>query len=152
MTLDIPDREVKRMMQGLERASASLRAEASNLVKRYLLMIERDARRNMDRGGGSIPRTDTGRLKNSIRHALDAAFFRASLGGEVFTDVHYAVYVHEGTGIFHSEGRRTPWVYFDERRGQFVVTRGIPANPFLRDAFEKHVPGFVRDLKKLVEG
>src|SRR5690625_3780469 len=115
-------------------------------------MIERDAPRDMERGGGSIRRPDTGSLQSSLRHGGRAASSRATLGGEVFTDVQYAVYVHEGTGIFHSEGRRTPWVYFDERRGQFVVTRGIPANPFLRDAFEKHVPGFVRDLKKLVEG
>src|SRR5690625_7701607 len=105
------------MMQGLERASASLRAEASNLVKRYLLMIERDARRNMDSGGGSIPRTDTGRLKNAIRQALDAAFLRASLGGEGFTADHYAVYVHAGAGTGPSDGGRTPSEAADARRG-----------------------------------
>ena len=48
----------------------------------------------------------------------------------------HAVFVHEGTGRYHPNGRRTRWVYPVERDGalRFFSTEGQPPIPFLRDA------------------
>ena len=50
----------------------------------------------------------------------------------------YAIYHEYGTGIYGTRGgRQTPWVYFNDRVGHFVRTRGMPASPFVRPAFDQ---------------
>lgn len=48
----------------------------------------------------------------------------------------YALFVHEGTGIYNlqGKGRPTPWVYYSKDAGHFVRTRGQKPNPFFRRA------------------
>src|SRR5215471_10080737 len=98
----------------------------------------------------SAGRVDQGTLRASIHTHM------VRLGGilicEVGTDVEYAIYVHEGTGLY---GPRHALIYpkrarvlvFTPRKsgGQFIkradrttvfvkFTRGMPGTPFLRDA------------------
>lgn len=78
-------------------------------------------------------RIDTGNLRNSITHVVvdnDNAVY-------IGTNVEYAVYVHEGTGIFADGGRQTPWVYRDED-GKYHRTQGMKPNRFLKKAVEKN--------------
>lgn len=74
---------------------------------------------------------DTGRLRASIT-TRDSG----PLTWEVYTNVDYAGYVESGTGIYAPGGRRTPWVY--EGAHGFVTTRGNPAQPFMRPAYERY--------------
>lgn len=80
-------------------------------------------------------RVDTGRLKLSINWRV------VQEGPEYFlyvgTNVKYAIYVHEGTGIYHPQGRQTPWVYRDEK-GVYHTTRGMLPNRFLKNACLKN--------------
>lgn len=94
-------------------------------------------------------RVDTGRLKLSVN-------YRVVQDGEesvlyVGTNTRYAVYVHEGTGIYHPQGRQTPWIYRDER-GAFHQTRGMKPNRFLKNAIvknEKQIEEYIqRRLKR----
>lgn len=113
------------------------------VFKKYAMLIERDAKNNLRRN--NLPGVDDGQLWNSVKHlVLDATF-------AVFSKLEYAIYVHEGTGKYAREGggRQTPWVYFDEKRGQFFVTEGMPANPFLEDAFNDHKGKLLSELKSL---
>jgi HK97 gp10 family phage protein len=82
-------------------------------------------------------RIDTGRLRNSITHRV-----RKEDGEKVVyigTNVKYALWVHEGTGIHAAEGggRKTPWAY-KGKDGKTHFTHGMKPNRFLRNAIEKN--------------
>jgi len=84
-----------------------------------------------------LVRVDTGRLRSSITVQM--------LPGRVIigTNVSYAIYVHEGTGIYGPRkrpihpvnGRYLVWTPRGATRPVFArEVRGSPPNPFLRDA------------------
>lgn len=76
---------------------------------------------------------DTGNLRNSITHRVDAGEKAAYIG----SNVEYAPYVELATGIYAEGGRPTPWVYQDDE-GNWHWTRGNPAQPFLAPAVKDH--------------
>ncbi|MCM1328833.1 MAG: HK97 gp10 family phage protein [Ruminococcus sp.] len=84
-----------------------------------------------------------GTLRNSITHAVD--------GDSVVigTNVEYAAFVEEGTGIYASNGngRKDPWVYFDEATGKFRLTHGSKPHHMLRKAATEHTDEY-KDLVK----
>ena len=87
---------------------------------------------------------DTGRLRSSIAHQVDGDSV------EVGTNVHYAVYVHEGTGKY-AIGGGTPkerWVYRDPATGQFRM--GYPQKPrrFLKNAVERSLEDYKEIIKE----
>jgi hypothetical protein len=102
-----------------------------------------------------------GRLRRSIRHEVRAE--RTQIVGSVYSDVPYAKFVHEGTGIY---GPKRAFIY--PKRGQYLVfqssgvfgpvrksgrrkgrgdlvfarrVRGIPPSPFLVQGLEAAMPG-----------
>lgn len=99
------------------------------------LAAEGDAKMELE---SSPRRVDTGRLRNSITHQVgdDESGKYVAIG----TNVDYAIYVHEGTGIYAAEGngRKTPWFYTDDN-GETHFTRGMKPNRFLRNAVEKNL-------------
>ena len=77
-----------------------------------------------------------GRLRASIES--EAGISGSHVEGCLYTNVEYAPYKHEGTGIYaKSGGRQIPWVY-PGKDGQFVFTRGQKAKPFMKDAVMKN--------------
>lgn len=80
-------------------------------------------------------RIDTGNLRNSITHAVDADDKAVFIGSN--TD--YAVYVHEGTGIYavNGDGRQDPWGYMG-KDGKWHITHGMKPNRFLKNAVERN--------------
>lgn len=117
------------------------RGTVQDLLKRGL-RVESAAKRNLSGIGGSGPkRVDTGRLRASISTVL------VSRGGTpavvVGTNVEYARWVHDGTGIYGP--RRRPirpishqFLRFRPKgaRGYVYVksVKGMKPNPFLRNA------------------
>ncbi len=76
---------------------------------------------------------DTGALRNSIQSEVQET--GGEITGVVFTPLEYAPYVEYGTGLFAEEnGRKTPWIYEDEKTGEQIFTRGQKPQPFLRPA------------------
>ena len=89
---------------------------------------------------------DDGTLRASISHEI------VSNKGEgiVGTNVEYAPYVHEGTGIYakNGNGRQTPWTYKDAQ-GNWHTTKGQKPNSFLQDALDEEMsklPSFFEGL------
>lgn len=86
--------------------------------------------------------SQTGELKNSIMFNVNG------LTGEVGTNLEYAVYVHQGTGLwaFRGQGREAteehpiPWIYTPDGGNTFYTTYGQEANPFLEQAFDESKP------------
>lgn len=89
----------------------------------------------------SAGRIDTGRLVNSVTVEIDR---RAGLPIiRVGTNVEYARYIHDGTGIYGPKGtpitpKRSQFLVFTPKGSTDVVfarqVRGIRPTPFLRDA------------------
>lgn len=81
---------------------------------------------------------DDGVLRASITHKSEMS--ESSIDGVVTSNVDYAPYVHEGTGIYATggKGRKTPWVYKDPKYG-FIRTNGQKPQPFLQDAIDENM-------------
>lgn len=119
---------------------------AKDMLRRGLL-VETQAKRNIS-GTGGPKRVDTGRLRASINTQLVVRDGRPI--AVVGTNVFYARWVHDGTGLYGPRGSRIrprsarALVFaskkFGKKKGKFkgkvVVesTRGMPGNPFLKNA------------------
>lgn len=114
---------------------------ARDLLRRGL-RVESRAKLNLSGVGGSGPkRVDTGRLRASINTSLGTRNGQPAV--TVGTNVAYARYVHDGTGIYGPRRRpirprRGKYLRFRPRgsRGYVYVreVRGMAPNPFLADA------------------
>ena len=62
----------------------------------------------------------------------------------------YGYYVHEGTGIYASNGlgRKTPWTYYNGGKGRkgYRTTRGQKPQPFLSKSLEKNKDKIIQIL------
>lgn len=99
--------------------------------------VEAKAKRNLQR---EPKRVDTGLLRSSIHTTL------LTVGGlpavRVGTNVFYAIYVHDGTGIYGPKGRYIypvnakflSWKLKNGKRVFALRVAGMRPNPFLKDA------------------
>lgn len=62
----------------------------------------------------------------------------------------YSVYVNKGTGVFSPQGRKTPWVYYDPKTGEYYRTHGQPAQPYLEKGFGDIKAGLQGLYKKIM--
>jgi len=92
-------------------------------------------------------RVDTGRLRNSVAHAVRE--HDAYIG----SNVEYAPYHELGTGIYASQagGRQTPWTYRDAK-GNFHKTRGLYPIHFLKKAASEHSEEYKAIIEKILKG
>lgn len=112
-------------------------ADASNLegaMGRACALVERTAKQKAPK--------DTGALRNSIQSRVDKN--GSDIVGVVFTPLEYAPYVEYGTGLGaykengSGKGRKTPWMYEDEKTGDLIYTRGQKPHPYLRPALNEN--------------
>lgn len=140
---------------------ASYREQLDTGLEAVGLSIESWAKDNLTASGT----VDTGRLRNSITYTTitrsgQTIRYRTDSQGNVASEtqldvqtteenkvvvgtaVSYAPYVENGTGIYASNGRRTPWRYraYDRRIGayRYFTTRGMRPTHFLRNAITQH--------------
>ena len=80
----------------------------------------------------------TGALRADTR-SLGVKIVGDEVHGAVGNSLEYAIYHHQGTGIYASDGngRKTPWVYEDQKTGEKIYTRGSKPNPYLKDTIEQ---------------
>lgn len=80
---------------------------------------------------------DTGRLRNSVAHKVVQEEENTVL--YVGSNVEYALYHEYGTGIYaeNGMGRKTPWVYIDDK-GVRHVTRGVKPRHMLKNSLANH--------------
>jgi hypothetical protein len=108
-----------------------------NKMERALATVELDAKRNCKFKEGSGP------LKASITHK------KAIIGDEIIgalgSPLEYAVYVHQGTGLYavNGDGRKeVPWHYKDPLTGEWRHTKGQKPIPFLQKAIDDNKKTF----------
>ena len=80
----------------------------------------------------------TGALRADTR-SLGVEIVGDEVHGAVGNSLEYAIYHHQGTGIYavNGDGRKTPWVYEDPKTGEKIYTRGSKPNPYLKDTIEQ---------------
>lgn len=91
---------------------------------------------------------NTGRLKNSISHAVVKSEKTVYIG----TNVEYAAYHEFGTGKYAEDGagRKEPWAFQDEQ-GNWHRTSGVPARHFLQAGVTAHQHDYEQMLKNLLQ-
>ncbi|MBN6886243.1 HK97 gp10 family phage protein [Cytobacillus horneckiae] len=87
----------------------------------------------------------------NLRQSIEIRYMNRGLSAEIIVGADYAIYVEYGTGIYAQEGngRQTPWVYFSEKLGRYVYTRGMEAQPYWTPAIEAGSRHFENELNRL---
>ena len=99
-----------------------------NCMKTACLKVENEAKKRCPVGKGT--------LRASITNTVEAE--DKTVKGYVGSNLSYAPYIHQGTGIYALEGngrKEVPWVYCDEK-GEYHSTEGQKPTPFISDAIE----------------
>lgn len=134
-------------------AIQSIIQSPTGMTARYLIrrgaVIQSRARRNLGGTTGSGPkRVDTGLLRSTLYSKLVTV--NGGLRVRVGSHLHYAFYVHEGTGlygphktkIFPKKAKALVWksAVYGHKKGKFAgkvtvrSTKGMKANKFLVEA------------------
>lgn len=93
---------------------------------------------------------DDGTLRQSI--TTEVTKEGGKLVGYVGTNVGYAPYVHQGTGIYSPLGRKqVPWKYKDIE-GNWHTTKGIKPNPFMQKAIDKKRQDILSYFSEVLKG
>lgn len=92
---------------------------------------------------------DDGILRASITHKVING--QGEVMGKVGTNVEYAPYVHQGTGIHAAkgDGRKDPWSY-QTPDGKWHTTVGQKPQPFLEDAAKKSKGEIRKKVKEVM--
>ena len=123
MNIAFDDKEVNKK---LDKIISKLLPDAIRQgLEEACLIVESGAKKNCN--------VDDGVLRSSITHEVE------NNEGIIGTNVEYAPYYHEGTGIYAIEGngRQTPWTYCDAK-GEFHTTKGQKPKQFLKKAVDEN--------------
>lgn len=124
---------VSAVLEALKNVQQNTLPEAQRkAMENVCLKVEADSKKN-------CPPSVTGTLRASITHTV--AEEEGRIVGYVGSDLDYAPYVHQGTGIYAIEGngrKNVPWTYYDERKGEWVSTEGIKPTPFIQQAIDEN--------------
>lgn len=95
-------------VKSIENATMQIIQETRNNMEKACLIVERQAKQDCP--------VDMGTLRASISHEVDSD--GKEIIGRIGSNLEYAPYVHNGTGIYaiDGNGRKTPW--------RFVVIAG----------------------------
>lgn len=127
---------------GAEKLLNKLSGLTDDFVTEFLeeacMMVERDAKILCPVGNGE--------LRNSITSEVDGN------EGRVGTNLEYAPYVHQGTGIYavNGDGRKDRWKYQDAE-GNWHSTIGQQPNPFLEKALTMNKKEINKLLKEKIK-
>lgn len=112
----------------------------SKQLEKCCLLVESEAVKK-------APKQD-GTLRQTITSGISAD----GLEGIVYSPLEYAPYVEYGTGLFATGtggGRKdVPWVYKDEKTGEFIATSGQHPQPFMRPALDENKERIIELLQE----
>lgn len=138
--------DAKEVLEALNRfKDQQLPQGGKDAMQQVCLFIEGESKK-------LCPAGDTGNLRASITHDVEEE--DEKIIGVVGSNLDYAPYVHQGTGIFAKEGKgrkEVPWTYFDERTGEFKKTEGMEPRPFIQDAIDAHREEIVNYFKGVLD-
>ena len=142
VTIDIPKSEITGMLRQVKAWELRKHGQLRQAIAKTALAIEKTAKESMSHKGrgrlytnrgaglgdhqasapGDPPATDTGRLRASIKSDLTDL---VRLAAEVGTNVEYGRHLEYGTV-------------------------NMAARPWLKPAYDKHIPGFLKEITKIL--
>ena len=126
------DAETRATIQALRQMGNTLGAKAMVAMENTMLNLQKPVKRECP--------VERGILRASINYKVGLS--GGNVVGRLGCNAKYAIWVHQGTGIYASEGggRTTPWVYTveDGKHKGTHYTRGQRANPFFRRAIDNN--------------
>lgn len=127
---------LNEILERIDNIASAEKIEAA--MGKCCALVERSAKQKAPK--------DTGALRNSIQSKIQNN--GSEIIGVVFTPLEYAPYVEYGTGLFAEKGgRRTPWIYEDEKTGKGIFTRGQKPHPYLRPALFENKNKIIQTLE-----
>ena len=136
----------KEVLQKLNLFKQKLPERTREGMEKVCLKVEADSKKN-------CPPSITGNLRASITHkVVDEE--DGEIAGYVGSNLDYAPYVHQGTGIYAIEGngrKEVPWSYYDERKGEWQSTEGIKPTPFIQMAIDENMDDIINYFKGAME-
>lgn len=133
----------KEIESALTQLAAALPGKISEAVTAAAQAIEAEAKERCP--------VDSGILRRSI--TTDVSAVGGNVTAIVGTNIEYAPYIHQGTGIYALEGngrKNVPWAYKDAKTGDLIWTKGSKPQPFLRDAVDDVQPGLVKYFEDML--
>ena len=136
-------------VEGLSDVINNICKQASNFeflaniaMERSLLIVENKAKQNCP--------VDDGILRASITHTIEIK--EDALIGKVGSNLEYAPYVHQGTGVYaiNGDGREDPWSYQDAQ-GNWHKTVGQKPPPFITDAIQEKKNDIFTTFKEVLK-
>ncbi len=111
-------------------------------VTKAMLFAEGEAKKGCPVDEGMLRATTTGEAEDTD----------TEIKGVLYNSTDYAVYVHQGTGIYavNGDGRKTPWFWNGHsiKWGGGHFTSGQRPVPFMRDAIENNLDKIEEIIKK----
>ncbi|MGX9134045.1 HK97-gp10 family putative phage morphogenesis protein [Rummeliibacillus sp. JY-2-4R] len=131
----------RTLEKALQKWGKSIENDVKRIVHETAMIIQNEARARAP--------VDSGYLRQSITYVMDID--NQGISAMITVGADWAVYVEFGTGIHAvaGNGRKDGWVYYDERHGKFVFTRGMQPQPFWFPALEIGRKYFIKEMKKL---
>lgn len=130
--------EIKGLEGVLERLDGIAGDNMPAQIEKACLLVERTAKQ-------TAPKVD-GALRRSITSKVEG------YSGTVFSNLFYAPYVEYGTGLFstHEMGGRkdVPWVYYDEKKNEYITTYGQYPQPYMRPALDTNREQIIELLRE----
>lgn len=126
----------EEFLRGVEATQQEIAQRMAQAMELACIEIENAAKAKVPKGNPHIG--DDVPLRQSIAHRVQSGEDARCIG-EVGSDLLYAPFVHEGTGIYSRTGmgrKQVPWSYRDAR-GDWHTTSGMQSNPFLEKAADE---------------
>lgn len=116
-------------LRSMENATARMVLDMEKKVEKACLVVEAQAKQDCP--------VDLGILRASVTSETEVT--GEEIIGRIGSNLEYAPYVHNGTGIYavNGDGRKTPWSYTvksGKHAGEKYWTRGQKPQPFLENA------------------
>lgn len=112
-------------------------------MKQAVLFLEGESKKNCPAVKGTLRQSIT----NDVEVKQDGVY------GYVGSNLDYAPYVHQGTGIYALDGNgrdEVPWRYQDAQ-GNWITTYGIEAHPFIQEAIDANRANIIIFFKGALE-
>lgn len=126
--------------------SGEVLEELENKIHSWLEAIGEDAATTAANVLTETDTIDTGRLKNSISHAVVDEEQAVYIG----TNVEYAIWHEIGTGKYASGGRKGGWWYMGSD-GVMHHTEGVPAKHYLQFGVTAHQGEYMEMLERTLK-
>lgn len=139
MTLDVKNSD--EVVKWFNEISEKAVEETKDHINKTSLDIQKGAKKR-------VP-VDDGYLRSSIIIEPYQSGFTIDIG----TRLEYGAYVEWGTGIYAQHpsipGRKTPWIFKHPKTKEWVITRGMPPQPYLIPSYDENKQPYIKGIERI---